>query len=229
MLTIELSKVDQTRVKGIYSVKGVPNKMPESACYLNPRAFESWKKSNFYETLIISDMLRTPESSLKAVKAGRGAKMPGFSGHNYGLSIDIDVISVMKNLGIKKKRELDELMATNGWFCHRTDSLLKSESWHYNYLGVGFVIGKARLNTANYIEAKIKDLYGENFTLSPEQIQENLKKLAMYGGDIDGKIGPRSKEAINIFQRAWSLPVTGVADKTTQRTLAFVTREIKII
>jgi peptidoglycan hydrolase-like protein with peptidoglycan-binding domain len=47
------------------------------------------------------------------------------------------------------------------------------------------------------------------------QIQTALKKVGFYKGKIDGKTGPRTKEAIKAFQRASGLKADGaVGDKT---------------
>jgi peptidoglycan hydrolase-like protein with peptidoglycan-binding domain len=51
------------------------------------------------------------------------------------------------------------------------------------------------------------------------EIQEALKALKLYKGDIDGAIGPVSSEAIGKFQEAKNLPVTGIPDPETLKLL----------
>lgn len=217
-----LTALDQKLVRGIYTIKGMSGRMPASACFLAPDTARSWAFENFNETLVVSDILRTPESSLQAVKSGRGAKMPGFSGHNFGYSIDIDVKKSMKLTGCKTKLELDGFMGKRGWYCHRMDSKLDSESWHYNFLGSHANIRGT--TSAPELENKILANYGSQLKLDNVGVQTALKKLGLYGGDLDGKLGPRSKEAIAAFCRAWNLkPSDG--DKLA-RTLAFVAREV---
>ena len=81
-MKLELEKLRPEDVIGIYTIKGVSNRMPDSALYLHPEAAKSWTDNLFAETLVISDMLRTAESSLRARASGRGAQRPAYSGHN---------------------------------------------------------------------------------------------------------------------------------------------------
>ena len=53
-----------------------------------------------------------------------------------------------------------------------------------------------------------------------KQVQMALKKAGFYKGDIDGKQGPRTKEAIRAFQKARGLKVDGVAGKATWQALS---------
>lgn len=55
--------------------------------------------------------------------------------------------------------------------------------------------------------------------LSPRQIQKALKNAGYYKGTIDGKIGPKTKEAILKFQRAKGLKADGVVGKKTSAAL----------
>jgi len=55
--------------------------------------------------------------------------------------------------------------------------------------------------------------------LSPRQIQKALKNAGYYQGSIDGKIGPKTKEAILKFQRAKGLKADGVVGKKTSAAL----------
>ncbi len=56
-------------------------------------------------------------------------------------------------------------------------------------------------------------------TMTKKQIQEALKNAGYYDGTVDGKIGPRSKEAIKDFQRDNGLKVDGVAGRNTKEKL----------
>lgn len=53
-----------------------------------------------------------------------------------------------------------------------------------------------------------------------KQVQLALKKAGFYKGDIDGKKGPRTKEAIRAFQKARGLKVDGVVGKATWQALS---------
>ncbi|MDD5195037.1 MAG: peptidoglycan-binding domain-containing protein [Candidatus Omnitrophica bacterium] len=52
-------------------------------------------------------------------------------------------------------------------------------------------------------------------TPTPEDIQKALKNAGLYEGDVDGKLGPKSKKAIEDFQAKSDLTVDGkVGPKT---------------
>ena len=55
--------------------------------------------------------------------------------------------------------------------------------------------------------------------LSPKQIQRALKNTGFYEGPIDGKIGPKTKEAIVKFQRAKGLKADGIVGRRTYAEL----------
>ncbi len=63
-----------------------------------------------------------------------------------------------------------------------------------------------------------KDISGGR--LSVRQIQTALKNAGFYKGHVDGRIGPRTKEAIKEFQKANGLEADGVAGKRTQAKLS---------
>ena len=56
--------------------------------------------------------------------------------------------------------------------------------------------------------------------LSNHQIQTALKNAGFYQGPIDGKIGPKTREAIRAFQKANGLKVDGIVGKRTSQELS---------
>ena len=75
----------------------------------------------------------------------------------------------------------------------------------------------------------IVDNYGGYFSLSNKEAQTALKRIGLYGGDIDGLIGPRTRTAIQLFQKTWDIPQTGVVNSKTERTLVYVTADIELV
>lgn len=60
---------------------------------------------------------------------------------------------------------------------------------------------------------------------SIEQIQQALKNAGIYQGTVDGKMGPRTKKAIQEFQRQNSLAVDGrVGPKTWQKMAPYLNK-----
>jgi peptidoglycan hydrolase-like protein with peptidoglycan-binding domain len=52
-----------------------------------------------------------------------------------------------------------------------------------------------------------------------QQAQEQLIRLGYDPGTVDGVYGPRTRQALEAFQRAQNLPVTGVLDEPTFQAL----------
>lgn len=218
-MILELRALSFESVRGIYTIRGQKNRMPDRALFLAPDAAASFL--SIADLVTVSDMLRTPEASLAAVRAKRGAQPPGYSAHNYGLAIDVDIRATMRTMEAPSKRDLDAQLAAYGWRCHRLDGKMGFEAWHYNYLPGVITVGVTR--TSSFIEAEIQRRYGAHFVLSDREIQARLRMLSMYRGELDGEIGPLSREALRAFQRAWGLRENGATDARTQRTLALVT------
>lgn len=224
MLTLKLTTVPPCL--GIYDVKGVDHpSLPARMRLLHPDAADAFLTIS--DVVTVSDMFRSPESSLQAVRSGRGALRPGFSAHGFGLAIDVGITQTMAAIHTKTKADLDAFMAEHGFYCHRQDHVMASEAWHYNFLGFDAIV-QGRLSS-DEIEARILALYGPALQPDDMECQRMLAKLRMYAGEIDGEIGPRSREAIRVFKRAWSLLPDDHIDTIFRRTLAYVSCEHEII
>lgn len=221
-MQIELYKLPENTI-GIYGKDG--KTMPWRLRMLQKEAAEAFIKlyKDGYQ-VIVSDMYRTPESSMIARLKKSGVQKPGYSMHNYGLAIDIDYAQCMKNFKMNKK-QLDELMKLYEFYCHRTDGLLKSEAWHYSF-GIKEFLNSKEQTTQYASERKMMHLYGKDFDLTNKSVQEKLKLLKFYQGDIDGIIGPRSLMAIKLFKNAWNIKNEEGLGKITKRTLAIVCAEV---
>ncbi len=64
-----------------------------------------------------------------------------------------------------------------------------------------------------------------NVSLTPKQIQRALENAGYYQGQIDGKIGPRTQEAIRKFQKAKGLKADGIVGKKTSAELSRYLKE----
>jgi hypothetical protein len=179
-LILQLTGIPADRASGVYVIGGVAGRLPDRARFLYPAAADSYL-GPLNEVVVVSDMFRSAESSLAAVRSGRGARAPGFSGHNYGLSLDLDVRATMRRLGVRSKTELDEWMEKAGWYCYRRDhamTSLKGECHHFNFLGVGTEISPKVRSTSRYLEARIVSLYGDGFRLGTIGAQRALEALS---------------------------------------------------
>lgn len=198
--------------------------MPARALFAHPLVAISLLNVLIPAGVVVSDLLRTIDSSLRAVLSGRGAQPPGFSLHNFGLAIDIDIAATMARMRasgartadgreIKTKRDLDDWTAERGWCCHRTDHELASEAWHYNALflfpAMGFTKGPIVIDprkykaTSGFGEQLIRRIYGDQLAPDDAACQRALASLGFYRGEIDGDAGPLTRTAVAAFQRAW--------------------------
>lgn len=224
LLLVELS---HSQVRGIYGKK--KDELPTRMRYLAPAAAGSYI-TDLSSVVVVSDMFRSAESSLRAKRERRGAQRPAYSGHNYGYSIDIDVSATIKRLKLKSKRELDAWMTNRGWYCHRRDHKRTFEEWHYNYFGDEYTrwVKSKDSRTSAGLERMITGRHGAWWhKMSKTSAQRCLQRLGMYDGELDGQWGPLSKEAARVFQRAWLVgkKATGNLDTMTKRTLAYVTAD----
>lgn len=218
-------------VEGIYGAS--KTFFPRSAALLHPEAAAAYERAcSVVGRLRVSDIFRTPEQSLQARSEKTGVQPPGFSAHNFGLAIDVDVLAMLERTRLTKP-DLDARMASCGWHCHRKDGMPGAEWWHYNYLGPDarpfLAVSASSSNTSAAADARIVALYRTELELDPHEAQECLAKLGLYQGAIDGVPGKRTEQAVRAFQRAWQLPDDGKLGPRTQRTLAIVAAERVVV
>jgi len=231
MLTLKLRRLPSSTV-GIYGTG--KNLMPTRALLLHPEAAASFLAyENEVGGLVYSDIYRSAESSLAAAKSGRGAQPPGFSGHNFGFSVDVAIDETMKRRNWTYP-QLVAFLESKGWYCFRRDGSRGAEDWHMNYLGIGDH-AKAVLLTlrpgpgrwSEAVEAAISKHYGEALKLDNFDIQRCLARLKLYRGGVDGDVGPLTREAAYAFCRAWNISTTDMGTRF-QRTLAFVAADYEV-
>lgn len=222
MLKLQLKKLPALR--GIYGAN--KDKLGEHQLFAHPDLFDSITRlEGAGVRLVFSDIFRSAKASLDAKRAKPHLVMPaGFSAHNFGLAVDIDVQAVCKELGLDK-RKLDELLAGFGLYCHRIDHKTLAECWHYNALGDDAKrwLGAMTTSTAPSVEKKIQALYGDALKLSSEEVSAALRSL----GYFDKETSIRS--AVQRFQEHWDLAPDGVAGPKTQRLLAYLTCKTEVL
>src|SRR5436853_1929654 len=226
MLSLDVSPLPADRIRGSEVINGVPNRLPMWSGFLHPLAARSYL-DDLADWIVVSEMLRTAEGSLIAMASGTGSRAPGYSGHNFGFSIDVNLEQTLANLGLSKPA-FDRWMVERGWYCARRDSTRGLDDAHYDYLRAGSELNLA--STADPIrdvEQLIVRVHGDALLPADDECEVILKKLRMFGGIVDGSLGLLAQEGIKIFQRAWNLigdprVTPGTLDPRTRRTLAFV-------
>jgi len=69
--------------------------------------------------------------------------------------------------------------------------------------------------TRSVSRSETEEVSGDTVRLSKKQAQEALKNAGFYDGPIDGKVGPKTKDAIMAFQKENGLKVDGVVGRKT--------------
>ena len=237
MLTLDLAPID---AHGIYAT---PTGLLRGEGRLHPEAVVALRAVEGFDSFIFSGLFRTAEQSLVAMRSKVGVQPPGYSAHNFGLAVDIALddydVPGTEHRGLPSKPgtltrlgiqygELLARMAAQGWHCHRRDRRVGGEAWHFNWLGSYATEALAMTLEVNprtweaAAEFVIWRRYGAWLVLNTVDVQTALQHLHLYKGDLDGQFGPRSREALAAFQRAWQLPDTGLPDARSQRVLAVV-------
>ncbi len=236
-MKLNLATLPTTEVFGIYGAG--EDEMPTRARFLAPDAVEGFRQVQkaLGMRIRISDMFRSADSSLAAVRAGRGAQMPGYSAHSYGLAIDVDLTWMLKKSGggFATKAAMDAFFESYNWWCHRVDHKLDHEAWHLNW-DIKEFLQPEDTTRGPALERKLQSLYSSQFVLTLVESQEKLKGLRFYSGAVDGKLGPLTREAVEAFQRAWGVSEHRVGKREvgtlgimTQRILAYVTAKQQIV
>ena len=184
--------------------------------------------------LIYTDMWRDPTASLLAKRMKRVTQVPGYSLHNYGLAVDIDVKTYTNEKKIRYE-DLLYLLKKRGWVCHRRDGEEdKPGSEHFNYLGpdADRYLTKCTMDPITWgypAEMRILERFDKDFQLTAKDVQLKLAQLGLYTGIITGQFDMYTREAILAFQRAWDLIPTGSVDPSLCRVLAFVSSDRQMI
>jgi hypothetical protein len=175
-------------------------------------------------------MWQDPVSSLLARRTRRASQLPGYSAHNFGIGIDLDVKAILDEKKIRYE-DLLYLLKKRGWICHRRDGdAYAPEAEHFNFLGDTpneylFRCTMDPITWDNPAEERIFERHKADLQLTTYQAQIKLARIGFYAGEPDGKNDLYTREAVMAFQRAWDLIENGSVDPTTSRVIAFVTSE----
>lgn len=252
-MQINLTRFPVDMVRGIYEVGGVDGRLPDRMRVLESGPCAGSFARDLAHVVVVSDMFRSPESSLAAMQKKRGVQPPSFSHHNYGRAIDLDVRESYKQSGCRSKRELDLLMAERGWYCYRGDHGTGrtaqhpyDESWHFDFLGdvpvelrpqypyrndrsIAWAACRARYGVGWRMRTRhLASRIGPEFDQAVRECQLQLRDRGFYHGAVDGIPGPQTRAAVGALQRAWRLPETGKLDPGTVQVLDYVCADITI-
>lgn len=233
-MELRLFKLPPNKVRGTYDLNHNNRSddfLPDRMLYMAEDAAQSYLSMD--RVIVFSDLFRSAAESLEAHARKRGVQPPAYSGHNFGIAGDLDVDRTLA-LNNWTYAELLTYMEAHQWYCHRRDGQRGNEDWHFNFLGptptsiLSVIDARLPATWSRGAEYAVQQRYAGQFTLTPSQIQGNLKKLRLYGGGIDGALGPISMQAVSLFAKTWEVPAVPGAPNF-QRTLAYVAADRVIV
>lgn len=99
----------------------------------------------------------------------------------------------------------------------KLDGSTDGDGWIDQPISITAKSGKLSLREGKEVhELKIGHLDPHD---EPSGVQARLRGLGFYFGEIDGKLGPKTKAALRRFQKAKGLSITGEADDSTTSAL----------
>lgn len=227
--------IDLVPLPALWAARGIypaphGTELPERMRYLHPQAADSLTGFELEHPgmLWISDCYRSAEASREAWMAHRaGVQRPGWSAHNFGLALDLDIVRILNRSPDLHYADLLAIMARYGWYCHRRDEQRGAEDWHFNHLGSSadhclLLAGRHPESWSRPVEERIQDLYGSQFLLSIVDCQAALARLGYDCGPADGIPGPRTRAAVERFRQDWSMVPGTHLDWRVQRLLAYL-------
>ena len=245
-------RVPPEMVRGGYPVSKVtPNGMPLRALFVHPEVWSAFQR--VAPRIVITDLLRTAESSLARMKTAPGlVQAPGYSDHNFGGAFDLDIKATMKHGVFGGRAGIDSWLRACGfpmfWWTPGANAPPPnkpgSETWHHSYWDSAEGTGADGRSTAAMAERRMLRWYPwldvRTWQNRPASAQYMLARLGHYHGAIDGKFGPLSTTALAMFQRALQVRswcrkkgvtdfAEGKLDAATARVLAFCAAEREVI
>jgi hypothetical protein len=216
-------------VPGIYGTKGnpLPKRMAklvrEAAEALN-LVFQDVAQADGH--LYLSDMFRSAEEQEQAhndyLTGRKSAFSPPSCGsvHEAARAIDIDAFDT----GIGHKR-VRKILNKHGWV-NIVDTLTGSECWHYEFRGQKwqeFHDQNGYAEMARAMKKEIGNVLNLEAAVKKEEeiklLQTTLNKLYGLNLDVDGMLGPKTRDAVRRFQAEHGLQVDGVPGPITKQKL----------
>ena len=202
-------------VVGYYTRNGLPYFPPDWARLRSHEVASGWPVTprHIFERvcgavpgLVLTDMLRSPASSLQARAEKRGVALPGHSGHNFGVSIDVAIEQTLEASKTTWATFVARMIGAGATPYRANLKPGSGESWHFNLLDLpaqGLPWGTAGAD----VEAWITGTYGDAlYNCSWEDAQRALAHLRLYPSAlVDGVPGPRTGSALEVFRRTAKL------------------------
>lgn len=207
MLKIKVKRVTAKGWRGYKTLKG--GLLPPGVSYLEPSAAVAFEKMTAAAQgcMEFTDLYRSVLYQVRCIREASVSKrrlyvQPTYSGHNFALSFDLCVDETLAAMRASKNPDLQQAgrsrITLGQWMLQFGWTGIKSESWHFNYLG-----------SFPSVSAKIEAMHGKDFKLSNVQVQECLNALIKESNlKLDGSLGPvthgvllQAAELLNVSQQ----------------------------
>ena len=200
MLVLQLSQVKARATRKYH--KNQTGWLPKRMSWMEPGAaaeFERMARTCDHR-MTFTDVYRSCMTQILAIRRASKRKRrlyapPTKSGHNFAFSFDLDVDETLENF---RKSGVPELVAASRdrqalgrWILQFGFSGIKSERWHFNFLG----------DHASTVK-KIGAVYGDELAMANEDVQRALNRLVGKRLKevlvIDGALGTKSTDAAKL-------------------------------
>lgn len=221
--------VVDVEVPGIYGQKGNPlpkrmSKLVREAAEALDKVFQDIDHEGGH--LFLSDMFRSAEEQEQAhndyLTGRKSAYSPPSCGsvHEAARAIDIDAFDT----GIGHRR-VREILNKHGWV-NIVETLTGSECWHYEFRGdkwQQYYNQHGYAAMARAMKGEIGNVLNLQDAVAKEgeikSLQTTLNQLYGLNLDVDGMLGPQTREVVRRFQADHGLQVDGVPGPITKRKL----------
>ncbi len=130
------------------------------------------------------------------------------------------VFALTSFIGCNKKKK-EEAADLNGVVTENVVSLTDNAAGNADTNSVPVVVENASAASGDVNEPAMvsgpSDVTGKP---TPKEIQQALKNAGVYDGNVDGKIGPKTKKAIEAFQKQNGLKADGKVGRKTWKALS---------
>ena len=165
----------------------------------------------------------------KGIANSPGHRKPAVNNPGNGNTIDSNVgrkrdnINNRDNYAELKRRYRHERHDSDWWKQHYVIIVLVGGGYYYQNAGYWYPAWGYDPNYERY------DYDGPIYTygnLLPDQVimnvQQALKYLGYYAGDLNGSLGVDTRKALTAYQQDYGLDTTGVVDEATVRSLGLI-------
>lgn len=203
--------------------------LPQRMALLEPAAAVAFNNMTAAASglMAFTDVYRSVQYQIECIKGASPVKRklyapPSKSGHNFGMSIDVDIAETLENFSksdhqdlvaaSKSRDTLAKWMEQFGW------RGIGSEAWHFDFRGDYALVTE-----------RILAVHGKGFALDNVELQVALNTLVNAGLTADGVLGSKTTAAVTRARDILCIDQGTGADAWFQRVLACATAKLEVV